>query len=481
MNPAQTLESPRRGHPEQGVGIGATAKVQPGYRAGATDIPLGYWMSVLYVFAIFSLATEVFLNVVGIKPYFTLIAGPFAALIMLMAGRTFVAFQNTKIAYFSTLYLVWMIFSIPFAYWRGGSIDMTWIFLSRNFPILLLIPAMVTGYARMRQLLILLGWAGFILAMLSLRYGAVNPSDGRFSVIGTSLANPNDMATHMLFLLPFCLYMIRQGGLFGLNRLAGLLAVAVLIWDVMRSGSRGALVTLAGLLLVLFIRAKVVHKIIILGIGLVGLMVASMVLPDYLVQRYLTFKQQRNMDENIQDYAVGSTMGRLYVLEKSLEYTLKYPIFGLGPGNFVPKEADETIRRGKQSAWVGTHNTYTEVSSEMGIPALIFYLGIIGSSFSAIFWVQRMTQMHKDLQGYYQIATHLLFSLGVFSFATIFSHLSYRAYMPLMAGMTITLVVVTQDALKQLAQRIPTPQVLRGGVPLPQNTPKINFVQKRQR
>src|SRR5207249_4894978 len=61
-------------------------------------------------------------------------------------------------------------------------------------------------------------------------------------------------------------------------------------------------------------------------------------------------------------------------LDQSIRYTLEYPIFGLGLGNFGVASGTDV---GRPEAWRTTHNTYTQISSEAGIPALMLFVGLL--------------------------------------------------------------------------------------------------------
>jgi O-antigen ligase len=55
----------------------------------------------------------------------------------------------------------------------------------------------------------------------------------------------------------------------------------------------------------------------------------------------------------------------------SLETTAKHPLFGIGPGQF----------ENFSGSWHLTHNTYTEFSSEAGLPALCLFLFLVWTTF----------------------------------------------------------------------------------------------------
>jgi len=72
------------------------------------------------------------------------------------------------------------------------------------------------------------------------------------------------------------------------------------------------------------------------------------------------------------------------LLLDSIEVTLKHPIFGIGPGQFADHNWHRRKDAGLPTIFNVTHNTYTQISSEVGIPGLIIFLGLLISVFRAI-------------------------------------------------------------------------------------------------
>lgn len=69
---------------------------------------------------------------------------------------------------------------------------------------------------------------------------------------------------------------------------------------------------------------------------------------------------------------------RRLLLKESIAVTLRRPIFGVGVGNFPVYVNGMNKEEGRlKEAWHGTHNTYTQLSSETGIPGLAIFIGIL--------------------------------------------------------------------------------------------------------
>src|SRR5207302_4169399 len=72
-----------------------------------------------------------------------------------------------------------------------------------------------------------------------------------------------------------------------------------------------------------------------------------------------------------QEDVTGSAEARKQLLIRSLELTAQHPLFGVGPGQF-----NELSK-----AWHESHNSYTQLSSEAGIPALLIFLALMWRGF----------------------------------------------------------------------------------------------------
>jgi O-antigen ligase len=114
-------------------------------------------------------------------------------------------------------------------------------------------------------------------------------------------------------------------------------------------------------------------------------------------------------------------------------------LFGVGPDQFAAAVNQDAAGAGRQVPWLGTHNTYTQVSSECGIPALIFYLAVIGLCLRSNLRLYRLT---RDVPAYGEVAALsrcLLAGTLVFAVSAFFFHMAYSPYLPSLAGFTVAL------------------------------------------
>jgi O-antigen ligase len=112
-------------------------------------------------------------------------------------------------------------------------------------------------------------------------------------------------------------------------------------------------------------------------VGILGLGVVFAT-PSYLIRVESIFLGNI---EGSQDK--GSLEARKQLLVDSLKITMQHPFFGVGPGSF----------QAVSGTWQPSHNTYTGLSSEAGLPALILFTAVMGLSL-------RKTKKLQKLPGY---------------------------------------------------------------------------------
>jgi O-antigen ligase len=199
-----------------------------------------------------------------------------------------------------------------------------------------------------------------------------------------------------------------------------------MMWMLMLTASRGGVLNVAfsvALTWIFVLCGSVRGRII--GAGIILAMVLAVCLaPSVLWQRLGTIWGDPDIYAGqVAASAEESKEDHLSVLVRSIQYTFDHPVFGLGLGNFQVASGTEL---GQPSAWMGTHNTFTEISSEAGIPALLLFLGLM---------VVAMRNVGKTLsvQGSEGIELQLIAratkaSLLSFAFGAVFAHLAYEYY-----------------------------------------------------
>jgi O-antigen ligase len=265
------------------------------------------------------------------------------------------------------------------------------------------------------------------------------------------LTNPNDLAQVLLIGMPFLVFMmIRKNGFPVQRTLAGLCLVPLFI-VLFKTGSRGGLLTLVVLSLLSFARAPLATKIKLAGAFTLIAAVCLPLLPQSIRDRYRTvYTNQTATDEST---AQDSTEERYQLLLTSLKLTFQHPLVGVGPGQFQVAATDAARATNSFAHWRETHNAYTQVSSEEGLPAAFFYVAALVFCFKelgAIRKIYRVAQASlpavssagsasQDFSKKYDEISAMAFclSLSLISFAVFgfFSSTAYHFFFPTLAGL----------------------------------------------
>src|SRR6185437_5035837 len=70
--------------------------------------------------------------------------------------------------------------------------------------------------------------------------------------------------------------------------------------------------------------------------------------------------------------------------DEAVELTLMNPIFGVGMGAFIPSSVALAESKGEKGIWIMPHNSYAQVSSEMGFIGCFLFIGVLVVCFRAL-------------------------------------------------------------------------------------------------
>lgn len=204
------------------------------------------------------------------------------------------------------------------------------------------------------------------------------------------------------------------------------------VWIILQTASRGGLIGLSVVFLCLLIHASLPQRLLLVVIAGVITLVALAVLPAGTLTRLGSLFGGKHEE------ARESAESRKYLFKTSVKYTFEHPLFGVGPAQFSNFEGKTSRAEGLHGNWHETHCAYTEVSSECGVPAFIFFTAGIGS---AILLVLRTYRKAKQ-EGYPDIANgcfcYLLAMTG-YLVALIFLAQAYSFRLPAMVGLAVTM------------------------------------------
>jgi O-antigen ligase len=351
--------------------------------------------------------------------------------------------------------------NVPFSYWRSGSLSVLrgeWL---KSVLVFLIGGSVVVTLRHCRWALysvavgaalatVLVGWKGTVI-------------DNRLALAQGSYANPNEFAFGLLQGLPGLGLMFTDSRAGKFRKLLAGAAIAGALAVLLRTGSRGGLIGLVVVGLCVFLRVSLPKKVLmVLAVGVL-VAIAGALLPDVLQRRYATIFSDTEATSDDQlgapdaaagDIGLGSARARKALFLRSLQVTMEHPIMGCGIGQFGTYTAGLDTEAGRLASWTGTHNTYTQVSSEAGIPAFIVYLALLVSCFRSVGACYRravriQTTRARDIAN---VAYALRTSLWMYAVSTVFTHVAYSSWLPFIAGLTVAFLAAAQPELA-LAER----------------------------
>lgn len=409
------------------------------------------YFALAYVFIVFSDIHELISIIVGVKPYILIITTvPMVILVLLSGG--FPRTLRWSAAKYWLGFATWMVVAVPFSLWRAESLSQTVLWFRSVLPILFAIAGCVMTPREFSRLMMVMAWA----ASINIIAGRIFASEvlGRLELGGTTIADPNDYAAHLIFVLPFLLLVILSPGRSKVVRAAASGLTLYGLYLLLSTGSRGGLVALAMVALLCLWKLRLRQKIIAVAVGAILACLAVASLPNETFLRFSTIFRSNNKMESGRQLsddemrAIASADARNYVLRQSILATLAHPVFGVGMGEFQNYEGKTSREKGQQGYWHETHNSFTQVSSELGIPALLFYVTVIISTYrmlNRLYSKAVRRPRSPDAREIAIIAFCLMLSLIGFCTASFFLSLAYRFYLPALTGLTISLVRAAQQ------------------------------------
>jgi len=272
---------------------------------------------------------------------------------------------------------------------------------------------------------------------------------GRFALLDGPYHDPNDYAMFLLMSAPIIWVSFARTPLW--IRLCGTLCTALPVLLAMRTASRSGLVAMLAMFVVLFFLASIKVRILLASLCAVAIVVTLAFLPASLRSRLASAARivsssdaSPQTGEESHLAADDSAVARQTLFMTSVNLTLENPVFGVGPGNF----ASTIVEYGKSQGveWAPL-NTYTQISSETGIPGfLLFGLFIFFSLRSAVSTLRRTSPKSADPDPeIHRMAAGLLVSLAAMLTCMFFLSEGYNLVVFLWLGLACGLRLLLPD------------------------------------
>lgn len=423
--------------------------------AGPTE-KLAFGLNMLFLFFLNSRITELLPLTASLHPMVILSIA--AGLIAILNGTLW----KTLSSKLGVLYLsvtIWFGLTIPLSVWQGGSAGAFRSEWLTSLCMFFLVASVTINSRQAVKAMRVSAFAFLAAGLLALTRGVV--VDGRLlmSLYGT-FANPNYLAAAMCTGVLLWWFILRNPKERLLWRIIGIIAVAVLVAVTIRTGSRGALFALLATAPFLVMQYSFVSRLWF-GAGFIALLLLGFIAaPGLVVKRFtVLFEPDQSVgseaEYQFEQSATDSTQSRLSLLKRSLEITGQHPLLGVGIGMFMIAEDKLAQSEGVPSMWHETHNTYTQVSSETGIPGLILFLAILVADWRTLGALRRdrRLKLHPNGLEIRVAATALWLTLLNTMIYAFFAHFAYSYMIPVISGLILALSRSASRELEQIPAR----------------------------
>lgn len=268
------------------------------------------------------------------------------------------------------------------------------------------------------------------------------------------IGDPNRYAQLLLVVLPWALYFSRHART-PLSRLAAAATTASMMTAVALTYSRGAFITIAGLVMCLLVWRYIKPGRLVLAM-LVLVAIVAATAPGVLARVgsiggvSLLGKQDAKVAPD------GAITGRATEMLAALAVFLDHPFLGVGPGQYVPFYSEKYqlldelsfrhLPRPREA-----HNLYFSIGAETGAAGLLAFFLIVGTLFVGLRWARRFWLPRSRRRADLAVA----FSLSLVSYlgTGMFLHLSFERYLWfLVATASAAVQILRQDQIRASAE-----------------------------
>jgi putative inorganic carbon (HCO3(-)) transporter len=251
---------------------------------------------------------------------------------------------------------------------------------------------------------------------------------------GNLFGNPNDMALHLVTMVPLALafFLSRRDPL---RKLLYLLCAILMVGGIAVTFSRSGFLGLMSAIAVMawkIGRRRRLAVILSIFIFVVGFVVLA---PSGYSNRLGSIVDQSRDP-------VHSSSARQALLFKSLVVAAANPLLGVGMNNFHILSIHEAV----------THNAYTQVAAEMGLTALVLYVLFIITPIKKLRQIENETFTTRAGSRFYYLAVGLQASLFGYIVSSFFASVAYQWYVYYLVGYAVALRRIYAAAARDVNQ-----------------------------
>ena len=422
-----------------------TTRVAPARRGRLRGSSIPFWGLMFFTF-ILLIAPQGFIPV--LQPF---------RIAMLAAGLALVVYVVDRLSHHRPLtstppaarlifaFTLLAAISIPFAKWPGGAFEAFFNDLLKSVLIFVLVANVLNTVHRMKLMIWSMALWATIMSWVAVRDFAT----GNLALQGVRIAgwdsplaaNPNDLALIINLILALTIGLSPAPGK-PLAKVCLLGVTALLVVAVISTFSRGGLLTLITIAILWLIkRSRNRGLVILLLVATVPFVVIA--LPaGYGNRVYSIFDMSAD--------ASGSSAVRWNSMVLAWNAILTNPVLGVGLKQHGLAFVEAT---GGWSSWNGVHNVYLEIAADLGIPALLLYLG---ANWYLLMSLRRSLRQITNFRGKRSREARELIALGsgiqialiAFLVAAFFHPVAYNFYFFYIAGFAVAHQTITERTVR---------------------------------
>jgi probable O-glycosylation ligase (exosortase A-associated) len=290
-----------------------------------------------------------------------------------------------------------------------------WKFVSKVLLMSVCMIPIVSSFQRLRHLIVAIAACFGFYVLKSLPF--VIATGGVFRLYGpdrSMIADNNDFGLALNMTLPLYFYLAQTEHNRWLKRLFAALFIMT-IPAIFFTYSRGALVGLAAVSLVMFLKSR--RRAVLVPVMLAGALVAIYFAPEAWRER---------MDMTRPEAMDASALSRLHAWKYARALAADYPIAGGGFATFTPELYEQYAPELSEAAY-GAHSVYFQVLAEHGYVGLTLYLCLVLSCFATTRRLRKAARVRGD-HDVAHYADMLQLSLIAFLVSGIFLGRAYFDY-----------------------------------------------------
>ena len=332
--------------------------------------------------------------------------------------------------------LVIMTIGIPFSLWQGHSATFV---LKGYLPNIIFFALVASSVRSIRDV----EWYAMVNLYGALVYATVVSLffsvgyDGRLG--GLVYYDANDFGLVMVCTIPFAVYFLGKGHKRS-RRIAAVVAMAMILTAMVKSGSRGGFIGLVSVMLYVLLRYRAIPSKVRLLVTVAGIALFF----GFASDKY--WKSMGTILHPQTDYNYTDTEGRVEVWKRGVGYMIHHPITGVGVAAFPVAEGQSDLAvanaaEGKGFKWSVAHNSFLETGAELGFPGALVFIAILLATGLALVRVSPRGKYAPWIsKRETALAQMLIGALIGFAVAGFFVSAEYFAYLYFMLGLSVGLV-----------------------------------------